>query len=68
MRTVELVGQELVFPSCLEGQEDIFWFLDEKLERSFQFLCVYKQLENKKKEWGKVMLKTRKGWLEGKAT
>lgn len=68
MRIVELLGKELVFPLHLEEQEDIFWFLDEKSESSSQFLCVFINSFKTKKEWGKIMLKTKKGCLEGRAS
>lgn len=44
MRTMELLGKELVLPLYLEGLEDRVWTLDEKLECSSQSLCIYKQL------------------------
>lgn len=66
---MELLGKELVFPSYLEGPEDMFWALDEKLECSSQSLCIYLySFETIKREWGKVVLKMRKGWLERRAS
>jgi len=54
-----------MFPPHLERQEDTFGFWTKIHQAVVQFPWVYKQLQNKK-EWGKVMLKTRKGWLAGR--
>lgn len=47
MKAVELLEKGLVFASRLEGQEDIFWILEEKLESSSQFVFINSFKTNK---------------------